>query len=282
MLPEVKPSRSNATKRKPADRTAATTSPRRARTAGEGLRLELEAGGRPVVAHPELPEPERTQCRLGRLDGLQAAEGDRGAVGQSGGQAGRRRLVPGAQAELLGHVADVVLGEPGLHQRKGRPGRGRGLLAGPMVAQVAHVHPEHHPGRLRLGQRAQHRHQGRLAAGAPVGAVGHVGRILHFVGGNADPAQIPLLRQGAAVVRLGGGQGGREGRGAQHPGPAERVLCHLGQQGGVRPAAERHHHPPQLAELVAQGGEGGRHAEPPAAPRPRAASTASRSPTMPA
>ena len=98
--PSVKPSRSSATKRKPADCTAATTSWRRASTAPRTSASNSSAGGRAVVAHPELREPERTQCRLGRVDRLQATEGDRGAVGQAGGQAGGRRLVPGAQAEL--------------------------------------------------------------------------------------------------------------------------------------------------------------------------------------
>ena len=179
-------------------------------------------------------------------------------------------------------VPDIVLGESGLHQREGRPGPGGGLLAGSMVAQIAHIDPEHHVGRLGCGQGSQHRHEGRLAAGAPVGAVGHVRRVLHFVGGDAHPAKVPLLRQGAAVVRLGGGQRGGECRGAQHLRSTEGVLCHLGQKGGVGPAAEGHHHPPQLAQLVSEDGEGGRHAGPPGALWPREVSTASRSPTMPA
>ena len=153
-----------------------------------------------------------------------------------------------------------------------------------MIAQIAHVHTQHHAGRLGLGQGAQYRHQCCLAAGTPVSAVGHVGRIQHLVGRDAHPAQVPLLRQGAAVVRLGGGEGGGDRGGAQHPSPAEGVLRHLGQQRGVRPTAECHHYPPELAELVAQHIEGGRHAITPITPdplRPRAVSTASRSPTMP-
>ncbi len=47
-----------------------------------------------MVADPQLPEPEGAQRRLGRLDGGQAAECDRRAVGQARGQAAPRRACP--------------------------------------------------------------------------------------------------------------------------------------------------------------------------------------------
>ena len=103
------------------------------------------------MADAELAEPERPQCGLGRVHRLQAAQGDRRAVGQPGGEAGRCGLVPGAQAELLGPMADVVLGEAGLHQGERRAGRGRGGLPGAVIPQVADIDPEHDVRRLAHG-----------------------------------------------------------------------------------------------------------------------------------
>ena len=175
-LPERNPSRSSATNVNPAARTAATTSSRRATTSSSAAGLDLEPGGVPVVAHAQLPEAERAQRRLGLLDRGQAAQRDRRAVGQPRGQAGRGRLVPGAQAEPARPVPDVVLGEAGLDQGKAGAGGRRGGLARAVVAQVAHVHPEDHRGVLGRGQGPERGHQRRLAAGAAVGAVGHVRR----------------------------------------------------------------------------------------------------------
>ena len=53
----------------PAARTAATTSSRRATTSARRVGLDLQAGRVAVVAHPQLPEAEGAQRRLGGLDG---------------------------------------------------------------------------------------------------------------------------------------------------------------------------------------------------------------------
>jgi hypothetical protein len=123
-----KPSRSSATKAKPAPRTAATTSSAGHHLA-EDLRLELEPGRRRRGGAPGAARTRAPQRRLGRVDRLEATERDRGAVGQAGGQAGGGRLVPGAQAQLPRPVPDVVLGEAGLDQGERRAGGGRGGLA---------------------------------------------------------------------------------------------------------------------------------------------------------
>ena len=80
-LPERKPSRSSATKQKPAGAHGGHDLCRRA-TTSPSAGLDLQPGGVAVVADAQLPEPQGVQRRLGRLDGGQAAERDRRAVGQ--------------------------------------------------------------------------------------------------------------------------------------------------------------------------------------------------------
>ena len=64
------------------------------------------------------PKPRRAEIILGRPDLLQALDLDRGLVGKARGQAGQRRLVPGRQAEMPGQRPDLLLGQPGLLERR--------------------------------------------------------------------------------------------------------------------------------------------------------------------
>src|SRR5581483_12404944 len=74
-------------------------------------RVDLEAGHLAVVAHTELGIAKRVEGGLGAVYRAEPAQGDGRAVREARGQAGGGRLVPGAQAERLGPVADVVFGE---------------------------------------------------------------------------------------------------------------------------------------------------------------------------
>jgi len=170
--------------------------------------LDLQPRRVAVVAHAQLPEAQGAQRRLGGLDGTEPAERDRCAVGQPGSEAGGGRLVPGPQPQGARPVPDVVLGEAGVGQREGGPRRGGGGLPRTVVPQVAQVDPEDDGRALGGGEGPERGHEGRLAAGAAVGAVGDVGRVLHLVGGHADPAQVPLVGQRTALRLLAPGEGG--------------------------------------------------------------------------
>ncbi len=220
---------------------------------GQVLGGHLDAGGVAVVADPELAEAQRPEARLGLGHRSQGAQGDRGAVGDAGGQAGGGRLVPGAQAQLPRPLPHVGLGEPGLHQREAGPGLGGGLLAGPVVAQVVEVDAEHHGGgprvartgvtaHARRSQGDQSLHQRGLAVEAAGAVVGRVGRVGQLVGLHLGERQPPLGGQGAAVGQLLGGQGRGHGRDAADLVGTQGVGGHPGQEGRVGPAAEGHHH----------------------------------------
>ena len=95
------------------------------------------------MADPELAEAERPQPRFGLGHRAQGAQGDRGAVGDPGGQAGRRRLVPGPQAEGLDHARTSALVNPASTSGKTAPRSAAACCPGTVVAQIVEVHPEH-------------------------------------------------------------------------------------------------------------------------------------------
>ena len=112
-----------------------------------------------------------------------------------------------------------ALVNPAVDQGEDGPALGGRGLAGPVVAQVAQVHPEdHRRRRSAAAERAERGHEGRLAVGSsgrrrwrrrPGPAISSVATL--------DPAQAPLRGQGPAVGELLGGQRGGHGRRAQHP-----------------------------------------------------------------
>ena len=95
---------------------------------GEHLGSNSSRAAAPWWRTRSCPNPSARSADSAASTACEAAERDRSAIGQAGGQAGRGRLVPGAQAELLRPVPDVLLGEAGL-----RPG-GRSLRAAAAAA----------------------------------------------------------------------------------------------------------------------------------------------------
>ena len=163
---------------------------------GQPVERHLDARRVAVVAHPQLGEPEPFQRGLGAIDLAEQGDGDLGSVRNATGQAGRRRLVPRAQAEALRCGADIGLGEPGSDQWERRAAFVGGALAGPVVAEVVEVDAEHDRRAICGRDRPDDIHQLRLAVVAAVGVVDAVRGALHLVGDHRRPAQPPLVRRG--------------------------------------------------------------------------------------
>ena len=96
-----------------------------------------------IVADAHLGEAEVAQRGLGPFDSGQHGHRDLRAVGHAAGQAGRRRLVPRAQAETSRGLADVGLREAGGDKRERGAALGGGPLPRPMIAEVVDVDAEH-------------------------------------------------------------------------------------------------------------------------------------------
>ena len=255
MEPERKPSRSRVTQVKPSSRRPAT---RRARRSGwtrpaQGVDRDLDPGQVAVVADAELGQAEGAEQGLGPLDPGQAGRGDLDAIGDPGGQAGRGRLVGGAQAEAAGGLADLGLGQAGRHQRGEHAAGGRGPLAGPVVAQVVGVGPDGQGEALGAGQGAEHLEQLVLAEEAAVGAVAQVAGPLALVGGHHQVAGAQLGGQRRRRVQLLLGEARGDPGGRHRPLP-QRLDGRGQQEGRVGPARERHHHPAGGGEVPPQGG----------------------------
>ena len=197
-----------------------TTSARRPSTPAELVGRRPRCGpGRRSGGPAAGANPSARSAASACGDRGQRPEGDRGAVGDARGQAGRRRLVPGAQAE------------PPRHSRGRRPCRSRPSTSGNRArARAAAAWPGRwSPRSSRFTPRTTVAasaaasgpsavHERRLAAGAAVGAVGHVGRVLHLVR-SAPPASAgPTRRRAPGSRRLLRRQRRRDGGGAQHAG----------------------------------------------------------------
>ena len=90
-------------------------------------------------AHPQLVKSQVQKQLLGLVHHAQLLRGDLLAVHKAGGQAGEGLLVPGGQPQLVGVVADLLLGQSHVAQRAFDLQLGHGLQAGAVVAVVVHV-----------------------------------------------------------------------------------------------------------------------------------------------
>ena len=120
-----------------------------------------------------------------------------------------------------GKRADVGLGQAGLLEGRAHLELGRGLGAGPVIANVAGVLAVSDDGKaLGLGQRGQLGEELVLAEIAAVVRVGQVAGILEFAG--ADDAhrepELPAQRQG--LLKFAAGQAGRIGNRRQRLSPS--------------------------------------------------------------
>src|SRR5260370_1518637 len=97
-------------------------------------RVDLDARHVAVMSHADLPEAQRLERILRRLDLPQRPDGHRAAVRDSRGKAREGRLVPVGQAEGTCGGSNLGLRHARLQQREpdgAAPGRG---MAGPWVA----------------------------------------------------------------------------------------------------------------------------------------------------
>src|SRR5690348_6740235 len=100
---------------------------------------DLDARDAVVKSDAQLTEPELAEKALRRRDAREPLVRDRGPVREAGRKAGTRRPVPRREPERAARCAHVLLREARLDQRVADAAVGRGLEAGPMVAQVVDV-----------------------------------------------------------------------------------------------------------------------------------------------
>jgi len=144
-----------------------------------------------VVADAHLAEAHLPQRLLGRLHLSQSSRRHGDAVRETGGEAGRCRLIPGGEPHLPGPAADFPFGDSRLEQRGADavlPGRHR---AGPMVTHVVRIGAVEHRAQPPLsGHRPEAVPQLRLAEVAPVGGVGRVPGIGELFGIHLEPGDV--------------------------------------------------------------------------------------------
>ena len=90
---------------------------RRVKCPGKFVLGDLEADDLSMMAHAELAKAERTQSILALLDCRQGFAGDRAAVFDARGEAGRGGLVPNAKSCRLGERADVLFRQASVEER---------------------------------------------------------------------------------------------------------------------------------------------------------------------
>src|SRR4051812_11500591 len=84
---------------------------------GKLLPGHLDADQLTMKAYTELPEPKSFDRFLARLDGFDGLGGYPCAVGNPGAQTSRGRPVPCTKSSHARQLANLRLGQPGVHKR---------------------------------------------------------------------------------------------------------------------------------------------------------------------